>query len=44
MSEHSPIDNHELQGRMDRMFDESDVVIVSILSKYIDDIRKESEE
>ncbi len=44
MSEHEPTDHHELQERIDRLFDESDQVIVAILSKYVDEIRKVNEE
>jgi len=43
-SDHAPIDHHELQERVDRLFDESDRVIAQILSKYVDDIRTKSQE
>lgn len=42
ISEQEPTDNHELQERIDRMFAESDQIIIAILSKYVDELRKEN--
>ncbi|MET4003879.1 hypothetical protein ABIB48_002617 [Arthrobacter sp. UYCu511] len=44
MNEHAPIDHHELQERVDRLFDESDRVVVQILGKYVDAIRQQEED